>query len=56
MSQQDFAIKETIQVASEGISLQTDASSITNIVVIIVSHLFLNNEIFLKKLFAIGFV
>ena len=56
MAQQDFAIKETTQVASEGISLQTDASSITNIVVIIVSHLFLNNEIFLKKLFAIGFV
>ena len=49
MAQQDFAIKETIQVASEGISLQTDASSITNIVVIIVSHLFLNNEIFLKS-------
>ena len=49
MAQQDFAIKETTQVASEGISLQTDASSITNIVVIIVSHLFLNNEIFLQS-------
>ena len=49
MAQQDFAIKETTQVASEGISLQTVANSITNIVVIIVSHLFPNNEIFLHS-------
>ena len=32
MAQQDFAIKETTQVASEGILLQTVATSITNIV------------------------
>ena len=49
MAQQDFAIKETTQVASEGILLQTVAISITYIIVIIVSHLLLNNEIFLQS-------
>ena len=34
---------------SEGILLQTVTISITNIFVIIASHLFLNNEIFLKS-------
>ena len=34
--------------------MQTDASSITNIVVIIVSHLFLNNEICLQSCLPFG--
>ena len=34
---------------SEGILLQTVTISITNIFVIIASHLFLNNEIFLQS-------
>ena len=49
MAPKDFAIKETTQVVSEGILLQTVAISITNIFVIIASHLFLNNEIFLQS-------
>ena len=42
MAPQDFAIKETTQVPSEGILLQI--VQFTKIAVIIVSHLFLNDE------------
>ena len=52
MAQQDFAIKETTQVPSEGILLQI--VQFTNIVVIIVSHLFLNNEICLQSCLPFG--
>ena len=47
MAPYDFAIKETTQVPSEGILLQI--VKFTNIIVIIVSHLFLNNEICLQS-------
>ena len=42
MAPQDLAIKETTQVPSEGILLQI--VQFTKIAVIIVSHLFLNDE------------